>query len=326
LKRRSCRTVAAIAAVAVLILAGCPEREDPGTGGIAAAFTGLTADGSASATTGKLTLAFDKDIDGLTAADVTLNAESTGASKGALSRTGAGTYELALSGITSGGSVTVSVAKTGYDMSGGSTTGTVHHYAAPVDIAVAFTGLTADGSSTATTTKLTLAFDKDIAGLSAEDIALDTGTTGAGKGGLTGTGAGTYELAVSSAAVTGTVTVIIADMYGYSISPSTKTIKVFAPPDSIIFTGPTERVIPITRKIINNLSKNDGGSIELGINEDFSAYKWFIGAAEVANTPQVTLLANRTEFTVGDNWITVVVYDGTEAIPYSAEFMVHVTN
>jgi formylglycine-generating enzyme required for sulfatase activity len=199
----------------------------PGTGTTAAAFTGLTADGSATATTTKLTLTFDKDITGLSAEDITLTGGSTGAVKGSLARTVVpGVYELAVSGITAGGSVTVAVSKSGYTITGGPKTVTVYRYVSPTDIAAAFTNLTADGSAAATTAKLTLTFDKDITGLSAEDIALTSGSTGAVKGSLARTGRGIYELAVSGISAGGSITVS-ASKSGYAISGSPKTVTVY---------------------------------------------------------------------------------------------------
>jgi hypothetical protein len=93
-----------------------------------AAFTNLTADGSTTFPTSKLTLTFDQDITGLAAADITLNAGITGAAKGALTRTATGTYELTVTGITQSGTVTVSATKTGYAISGGPKTVTVYYY------------------------------------------------------------------------------------------------------------------------------------------------------------------------------------------------------
>jgi hypothetical protein len=83
------------------------------------AFTGLSADGSANVTTSKLVLTFDKDIDGLAAADITLTTGNTGAVKDVLTRIAAGKYELSLKNIAAGGMVGVSVAKSGYTISGG---------------------------------------------------------------------------------------------------------------------------------------------------------------------------------------------------------------
>jgi hypothetical protein len=116
----------------------------------------------------------------------------------------------------------------------------------------------------------------------------------------------------------------ITELGDYSV-----TVWDLKPVDVVVsFTGPTEKIIPITRNITNNLSKSGEGSITLGINEDFSSYEWYIGTTKAAEGKNVTLQANLAAFTVGDNWITIVVYEGTGtgAIPYSSEFIVHVAN
>ena len=108
-------------------------------------FSGLGADGSTTATSTKLTLTFNMDIAGLSAADITLSAGSTGVVKGSLSRTGPGVYDLSLSGITATGMVTASPSRTGYEFSPTSRTATVN-YAPPTDAhikKVTFTGATA---------------------------------------------------------------------------------------------------------------------------------------------------------------------------------------
>jgi formylglycine-generating enzyme required for sulfatase activity len=90
-------------------------------------FSGLTANGSATATTTALTLTFSQAISGLAAGDITLTPNSTGAVKGALSGTSP-TYTLALSGISAGGMVGIGVAKTGYTISGSPRSVTVFYY------------------------------------------------------------------------------------------------------------------------------------------------------------------------------------------------------
>lgn len=199
------------------------EEQDP------VQFTNLIADGSVSATTTKLTLTFDKDIEDLTSADIALDAGTTCAIKGKVTRIGVGKYELTLSGISAGGQIMVSVAKTGFAISSNSKTVTIFYYHPTEiheDIAVAFNGLTANGSVSATTTKLTLTLDKDIQGLMVADIALNAGTTGAAKGELSRTGVGVYELELSSINAGGQVSVSLAKA-GYAISPITKMVTVF---------------------------------------------------------------------------------------------------
>jgi hypothetical protein len=98
----------------LFVCAGCDDLYANRTLLLKAAFNGLTADGSSTATTTKLTLTFDRDIAGLSAGDITLTANGTGAAKEVLTSTGYGVYELAVSGVTAGGTVTVGVARSGY--------------------------------------------------------------------------------------------------------------------------------------------------------------------------------------------------------------------
>ena len=99
-----------------------------GSGDIAVSFSGLSANGSSSQTTTQLTLTFSPGITGLSAGDITLSGLS-GVSKGTLSGSGT-SYTLGISGFSSGGSLTVSVAKTGYTISTSKTV-TVYYYSAP---------------------------------------------------------------------------------------------------------------------------------------------------------------------------------------------------
>jgi hypothetical protein len=109
-----------LTALAVLFAISCesPTNDDGKKDGNNVSFTGLTADGSADLTTNKLNLTFDKDIDGLSIGDITLNSGSTGAVKDNLTRNATGKYELSLKNITASGAVSVSVAKSGYNFTG----------------------------------------------------------------------------------------------------------------------------------------------------------------------------------------------------------------
>ncbi|GHV32615.1 hypothetical protein AGMMS4952_23300 [Spirochaetia bacterium] len=110
----------------------------------------------------------------------------------------------------------MAVTKTGYTISGSPKTVAVFYNAASGPTEVTFSSLVADGSATtATTTKLTLTFDKDITGLTAGDIALTSVTTGATKGALTTTAtAGVYELAVSGITAGGYAAVAVPQERG----------------------------------------------------------------------------------------------------------------
>jgi GH35 family endo-1,4-beta-xylanase len=218
--------------LAGIFMMGCRDGNipDEGTGTpIAVTFTDLIADGSSTAATTKLTLTFDKDIAGLAADDIDFTAGTTGTSKGSLTWVGMGGYELAVSGVTESGNVTVSVAKTGFSITGGPKSVTV--YPAPSSggpVAVVFNNLTANGSSTAATTKLTLTFDKDIADLSEADITFTAGTTGASKGSLTRVGTGVYELVISGVTANGSVTKK-KKKTGFTITGGPKSVDIFIP-------------------------------------------------------------------------------------------------
>jgi hypothetical protein len=93
---------------AILIFTGCPTDGGGGNTNTAVTFSNLSADEPVTVTTAKLTLAFDKDIIGLAAGDIMITPNSTGTTKGMLTKAaGTGVYELTISGISAGGSITV---------------------------------------------------------------------------------------------------------------------------------------------------------------------------------------------------------------------------
>ena len=219
----------AVILAALILCIGCQDSDIEDT---PVTFTSLTANGSTEETTTKLTLTFNRDIAGLTEGDITLSG-STGAVKDALTRTVDGVYELAVSEISVGGQVTVMVSKRGYIISPASKT---------VDVVfinqAVFTELTANGSVTESTSKLTLTFNNDIAGLNAADITLEPGDTGALKGELTSNGSGVYELAISNVSASGDITIAI-NKSGYNISPSSRNVTVtFSPTASTVTLTP----------------------------------------------------------------------------------------
>lgn len=140
---------------ATAVLASC-GKDDPFTEPVAAVFRSLTANGSATETTTTLTLTFDKVIDALTAADVTLSAAETGA----LTAKGNGVYELAVSDITKAGNVTVAVAKTGYTITPASKTVAVASRAGgnPVSGDIEMTSMTAAEAQAAIRSALAAGF------------------------------------------------------------------------------------------------------------------------------------------------------------------------
>jgi hypothetical protein len=106
--------------------------------------------------------------------------------------------------------------------------GTIAGMEVPEEISnVTFTNLTADGDANHRTTKLTLTFAAEIPGLSAADIELTAGNTGAVKGGLTGTPTvGTYELVLSGISASGNITVSVAKQ-GFKIAPQSRETTIY---------------------------------------------------------------------------------------------------
>jgi hypothetical protein len=152
------------------------------------------------------------------------------------------------------------------------------HYIIPA----VFTALAADGSMNATTTKLTLTFNIDISGLTAEDITLTPNLT---KGLLNRISTGVYELTISGI---NAITEITAEVIksGYEITPASRTTTVYPQPNAGIIIGNTT-----VRLFLNNsptpLQENGSTSIEAGIGTytvniapgNYSEINWFLNGA-----------------------------------------------
>jgi hypothetical protein len=118
--------------------------------------------------------------------------------------------------------MTVAVAKTGFNISESPNTITIYYVTPTTN--VTFSSVTANGSSTQTTTELTLTFSTLITGLSAADITL-SGITGVNNNKGTLTGSNPYTLSISGFTAGGTLTVAVAKT-GFTISGSLKTVSI----------------------------------------------------------------------------------------------------
>ena len=116
---------------------------------------------------------------------------------------------------------------------------------------VTLNSIIADGSSTQTTTKLTLTFDKAISGLSASDIIL-SGVSGVSKGTLSGSNP--YTLPVSGFSSCGTLNVVVAKS-GYILSGSPKMVDIYY-------------CIPVTLNSITTDSSSTQTTIQLTLTFD----------------------------------------------------------
>jgi formylglycine-generating enzyme required for sulfatase activity/DNA-binding protein YbaB len=183
--------------------------------------SGVSANGTANTTTTtELTLTFGSPgISGLTANDITLSPELT---KGSLTVSGM-QWKLAVSGISAETSVTVTVSKTGYSISGNGKNVTVH-YVTPVTL----NSVLANGvAKIETTTELTLNFSAAITGLTANDInisAANGSPAQVSRGTTLGVSGHVYTLPVTVSA--GGLISVSVSKAGYSISGNGKTVTV----------------------------------------------------------------------------------------------------
>ena len=222
------------------------------------ALNSVTANGSTTTTTTSLTLTFDQAIAGLNANDITLSGIPV--TKGTLSGSGP-QYTLGISGFTYGGTLSVSVSKQGFKVSGSPKEVTVYYHSTTP----AFESVTADGSASQTTTQLTLTFSGAIANLNANDITL-TGVSGVTKGTLTGSGP-TYYLPLNNVTSSGTLSVAVSKP-SYTISGSPQTAQIYyLAPTPVTFesvtavpnaTGSTTAALTLAfDKAIDGLTAND---------------------------------------------------------------------
>ena len=105
--------IIALAAIIVFSFIAC--NSDPESSDTAVTFSSLSANGNLTTTTTSLTLTFSKAIEGLTDANITLGGDAA-ITKGSLSGSGP-SYTLGVT-VTRAGTVTVSVSKSGYAISG----------------------------------------------------------------------------------------------------------------------------------------------------------------------------------------------------------------
>jgi len=187
---------------------------------ISVAFYSVTQNGSGSQTTTQLTLTFSQAITELNSGDITLS-DVPGVEKGTLSGSGP-TYTLAISGFTVGGTLSVAVEKSGYTISDSPKTVTIYYYSSS-NTPVTLNSVTQNGSSSQTTTQLTLTFSQAINGLSASDITLSG--VSVTNGTLSGSGP-SYTLPISGFTVGGTLNVAVAKS-GYNISGTPKTVTIY---------------------------------------------------------------------------------------------------
>ena len=274
----------------------------------------ITANGSVTQTTTQLTLVFSQVISGLTANDITLSGVS-GVQKETLSNLGS-TYTLSISGFSVGGTLSVSVVKSGYIFSGNPKQVSVY-YAIPVT----FSNLTANGSSTTTTTTLTLTFNRDIIGFKIDDIEIIPGVTGTTKDSLTRTGTGIYNLTLGNVSESGQISVS-ASKSGYSISNGIRTVSVFTIGNatlSITFSQITDEAPNIIGPTLYRITNGGPTSVSLLVDDpsQYSSINWRVQNTTVTGTGSSFILsaANPAYNLIGEHFVTVSVT--RNGVPYN---------
>ncbi|MDR2596139.1 MAG: formylglycine-generating enzyme family protein [Treponema sp.] len=229
----------------------------------------VTADGSSAQATTQLTFTLDNAISGLSASDIILSGVD-GVSKGTLS--GSNPYTLPISGFTSNGNLSVIVSKLGYYIY--NSPSTVSIYYGPITL----NSVTANGSSTQTTTQLTLTFDKAVPGLTASDISL-SGVSGVSKGMLSGSNP--YTLLIDGFTLSGNLSVAISRS-PYVINGSPKTVDIYY-------------------KLVIEMVQIPGGSFDMGSDSGFDEEKpvhtvtlssFYMGKYEVTQEQWAAVMGN----------------------------------
>ncbi|MDR3283781.1 MAG: hypothetical protein LBS97_01215 [Treponema sp.] len=191
-------------------------------------------------------------------------------------------------------------------------------------IAVTFTSAEADGSATATTTKLTLTFSQDITGLSTDDISITANATGTTKGVLTAKTGGVYELTVTGLELSGSITVKV-EKYGYAFTPLSQGVAVFCYTTgtvtieigTIVDHGLTVDVTPLE---IVTLSRSAKEEQTFTVTTAYPLV-WLVDGVEKAGSAEgnvKSLTVKALDFkTIGGHYVTVIVtVDGKD---YSVE-------
>jgi hypothetical protein len=317
-------------------------------------------------TTG-LYLNFDKSITGLAAGDITLapvGELNKNVEKGALEGEGP-TYWLSVSGVAVEGFVKVSVSKSGYAVSGNPKTAAVHAdgtvssgegsgssgegsgssgegsgssgegsgssggSGSYTPTAVTFNSLTANGTSQATaTTYLTLEFGSVIGGgLTAENVILNPGSTGAVKGVLKGEGS-YYTLGVSGITAEGSVSVAV-NKPGCTFTPAVKTVTVYrsgtpvtmaVTADGSAIAGASETTTKLTLQFdpsIGGLTEDEitlasysGAVLTKGAVTGSNPY--YLPVYGITKTETITVSVNKSKFSIPSSPVTVYYAEEVE--------------
>jgi uncharacterized protein YjdB len=186
---------------------------------------------------------------------------------------------------------------------------------------VTFNSVTANGSSTQTTTQLTLIFSQAIAGLSADNITL-SGVTGVSKGTLSGSGS-SYTLPISGFIAGGSLTVAVSGPSNYTINSSSRTVTIYYGTGTtsltITFTQIADNAPNITGPTLYRVSNGGPTSATLTVDNpgQYDNISWRVQDTAVTGTgSSFTLSASNAAYNlIGEHFVTVSVMKG--GVPYN---------
>ncbi|GHU42842.1 hypothetical protein FACS1894190_12640 [Spirochaetia bacterium] len=210
------------------------------------------ADGGTTSTSTRIDFNFNEPVSGLTAADITIGGSPGAATKGDLS--GSGIYWRLDITVGTRGDATVSINKTG-----------IQNTAKPITLYKQITyNAVADGSATASSTKINFTFSESVTGLTANDITIGGSPGAATRGSLTGSGT-SYSMAITTTAA-GAATVSINKS---GIENTAKSINLYKPVTynataNGSATAATTKIDFTFSAVVTGLTANDitiGGSI-----------------------------------------------------------------
>lgn len=201
----------------------------------------LTANGSTEEPTTKLTFTLIGDVgEEFTADDITFTREAENPDsgenpgsdttvdieKGEMTFLGDGMFDLTLLGVPEETDLAVHIEKYGYEFTPASKSIHVYPWTRVNWISLEADGAAATETEEAVlTTTLTFVFESDVEGLTAEDITIEAGNTGAVKGELKRLITGVYELPLTGIVESGSLTVSIFKS-GFLFNPSEQRVDI----------------------------------------------------------------------------------------------------
>jgi hypothetical protein len=225
MKRLGKVTGGLVLAALVGLFAACEEVD---YSDVVVQFISVTANGGANETSSELYLTFNKPVEGLNIADITLSnipVVKVNFSEEPVSAEDGYVYTLIVDGLSAAGTVIVKVEKLGFKFEG-SPRWTPLYYRVPVS----YLSIEDNGSPEQTTTQLFLTFDRVIPDLDNDDISLAGGPAGLKKGELSGPrGAGpvVYTLDINGLEAPGPWQLVVSVAKdGYGFLPSSRQVSV----------------------------------------------------------------------------------------------------